>query len=91
MGLIDRKAQVEKLELAKVAVEDVSAGGVVSCAAHVLAQPVDGAGLLCVLFGVVLVRDSDISFEGRDPVDLVSPLERDRYHGRLRHACCVKE
>lgn len=89
MSLVDREAEVEELELSKVAVEDVSAGGVVSCAAHVLAQTMDGTSLLCVLFRVVLVGDGDISFEGRDPVDLVSPLERDGYHGRLRHGFAV--
>jgi len=76
MSLINGKAQVEDLELAKVAVQNISAGDIVPCAPHILAQSVDGPSLFRVFFWVVLVGDSDVSSERRHPVDLVRPLER---------------
>ena len=84
MVLIDGKSQVQELQLAVVAVEQVSAGGaVLARAPHVLSQAVQGGALLGVALRVVAVRLSDVGLERLDPVDLVGLLQRTAYHGSL--------
>lgn len=86
MLLVDRKAQVEQLQLAIVPVQQIPPGGAVFASApHVLPQPIEGSAFLGVPFGIVSICVADIPLKRRDPVNLVCSLERHGQHGRLRH------
>jgi hypothetical protein len=84
--LVNGEAQVQQLELAVVAVQQVPArGAVLSGAPHVLAQAVEGGALLGIALGVVAIGIPDVGLERCYPVYLVGGLERHREHRCLRH------
>ena len=86
MLLVHGEPQVQQLQLAVVAVEEISAGGtVLARSPHVLPQTAEGCALLGISLRVVAVRVLDVVLERPDPVDLVGGLERHRDHGHLRH------
>ena len=75
--LVDGEPEVQQLQLAVVAVQQVSAGGaVLASASHVLAQAVEGRALVGIALWIVAVRGSYVALERLHPVDLVGLLQR---------------
>lgn len=90
MLLIDRKAQIEQLQLAIVSVKKVPSGcAVLACTSHVLPEAVQGGAFLCVSLWIIAIGIANVVFEGMYPVDLVGGLERHGDHGNLRHDCAA--
>lgn len=80
--LVDGEPEVEELQLAIVAIQQVPPrGAVLARAPHVLTQAVQGGTLVGVALRVVAVRLADVGLERLYPVDLVGLLQGHRDHG----------
>lgn len=80
--LVDRKPQVQKLQLAVVSVQQIPPRStILPRAPHILPQPVQRRALLGIALRVVAIRGANVALERLYPVDLVRLLQRDRDHG----------
>lgn len=86
MVLIHGKPQVQKLQLAIIAIQQVAPRrAVLASPSHILSQSVEGGAFLVISLGILAIALFDVVLEGLDPVDFVCLLEGAGEHGRLNH------
>lgn len=81
MILINWEPEIQQLQLAIVAVQQIATGSaILTGASHVLPEAVEGGTFLTVILRVLAIGLPDVILEGLDPIDFVGLLQRAREH-----------
>lgn len=81
MILINREPEIQQLQLAIVAIQQIATGSaILTGASHVLPEAVEGGTFLAVILRVLAIGLPDVILEGLDPIDFVGLLQRAREH-----------
>lgn len=86
MILINRKPQIQQLQLSVISVQQIPPRGrICTRTSHVLPQSMQSVAFFSILFWIIAIVVPDVSFERIYPVDLVGLFERTAEHRCLDH------